>query len=78
MFFLVSISNDVLPNKKVCMKQESFDSKTLLSVIIKVLKRVFVIMKYVAMEKKNASCVNGSFIVRPLISALEICYALQK
>ena len=39
---LVSVSNEVLPNKRVCVKKKSFDSNILESVSFKVLRRACV------------------------------------
>ena len=36
----VSESNEVQPNKRVCVKEESFDSKILQSMLFKVFRRV--------------------------------------
>ena len=40
----VSVTNNVLPSKEVCVKKESVDSNILRSMLFKVLRRVCVIL----------------------------------
>ena len=56
----VSESNEVEPNKRVCVKYESLNSNSLESMLFKVLRRVSLTMKYRTVEKK----MGGRFSTR--------------
>ena len=49
----VSVSNDVLPNNRVSVKKELFDSNILQSVLFKVLRRVCLKSGYVCLVKQR-------------------------